>query len=93
MGSGKPRRRWRKPGTAVDAVVLDYTTATSHLEVDVQQDNGTDVSGSVAFPIASTAQYGLLETATNADATAGTEADKALTPSNLATIAGVLGGS
>ena len=80
-------------GTEVDGVAAFYTIASRTLAVQVQQDNGTDFTDTAVFPIASTARYGLLETATNAEATAGTEADKALTPSNLATIAGVLGGS
>ena len=78
-------------GVEVDGVAAFYTIGTRVLAVQVQQDNGVDFTGTATFPIASTARYGLLETATNAEATAGTEADKALTPSNLATIAGVLG--
>ena len=80
-------------GVEVDGVAAFYTIGTRVLAVQVQQDNGTDFTDTATLPIASTARYGLLETATNAEATAGTEADKALTPSNLATIAGVLGGT
>ena len=80
-------------GVEVDGVAAFYTIGTRTLAVQVQQDNDVDFTDTAVFPIASTARYGLLETATNAEATAGTEADKALTPSNLATIAGVLGGS
>ena len=70
----------------VDAVVLDYTTLTRTLEVDVQQDNGTDVSGSVAFPMATASAPGLTEYATNTEAASGTEANRALTPSNVLSI-------
>ena len=75
---------------SVDAVVLDYTTATRTLEVDIQQDNGTDVQGSVAFPMATAAAAGLTQYATNAEATTGTATNRSLNPSNLASIAGTL---
>ena len=70
----------------VDGVAAFYTIATRILAVQVQQDNGIDFTDTATFPIASTARHGLLETATNAEATAGTAADKGLTPSNLASI-------
>ena len=75
-------------GTAVDGVDVGYAQGTRVLGVEVQQDNGTDLSDNVTLPEATTIVAGLVETATNAEATAGTASDKALTPSNLASIFG-----
>ena len=73
---------------AVDGVAAFYTVATRILAVQVQQDNGVDFTGTATFPIASTARYGMIETATDAEATAGTASDKALVPANLLSIFG-----
>ena len=73
---------------AVDGVAAFYTVATRVLAVQVQQDNGVDFTGTATFPITSTTRYGMIETATNAEATAGTASDKALVPSNLPSIFG-----
>ena len=72
----------------VDGVAAFYTVATRVLAVQVQQDNGVDFTGTATFPITSTTRYGMIETATNAEATAGTASDKALVPSNLPSIFG-----
>ena len=72
----------------VDGVAAFYTVATRILAVQVQQDNGVDFTGTATFPITSTTRYGMIETATNAEATAGTASDKALVPSNLLSIFG-----
>ena len=75
-------------GTSVDSVDVQYVTNTRAVFVDVQQADGNDFSDSANLPLGTTILPGLMETATNAEATAGTATDKALTPSNLLTIFG-----
>ena len=75
---------------AVDAVDVAYSIAGQSLTVEVQQDDGNDFSDSVTFPTASTTSRGVIRTATNAQVSAGTATNVAMTPSNLLTLSGTL---
>ena len=67
----------------VDGVEAFYTIGTRVLAVQVQQDNGVDVTGTATLPISSQVRFGLAETATDTEAAAVTTDAVVLTPGNL----------
>ena len=55
----------------IDAVTVTYAASARTITITVEQDNGTDVPGSVTFPIATQSNPGLVQYATNIQAAAG----------------------
>ena len=70
----------------IDAVTVTYAASARTITITVEQDNGTDVPGSVTFPIATQSNPGLVQYATNVQAAAGTNSNRALVPSNVGSI-------
>ena len=85
-GSGVLGATSTASGTAVDAVVMNYSDGTRTLSIDVQQDNGTDIPGSQILPVASQVRFGLAETATDTEAAAASSDAVVLTPGNLPSV-------
>ena len=67
---------------------VQYVTNARSLQVTVQQDDGNDFTDAANIPRGSTTVPGLLEIATAAEVTAGTETDAALTAANMGDITG-----
>ena len=70
-------------GTAVDGVDVTYNTVSRVVEVEVQQDNGTDFSGTATLPQASTGVNGLARFATDTEAENAALSNRALAPGNI----------